>query len=176
MIYTKIPFFNSFFLVFPRIRPTRTWLGPASRACSRRTARPGGGWGTLTSQPQPRSSQSRGSRRARRWIYFLRALPLFVGSDGATEIFFSRFGGRDGIFWAGSFRHFFFFKCPLCEQIFFPRKCANGTLLFFSYIELNETCFLFLLQVCMGLGRWNPRNEVEGDEEMKTVHFNIRKI
>ena len=37
------------------------------------------------------------------------------------------------------------------------------------YIQLLEK------QVCMGLGRWSPRNEIQGSE-MRTVHFNIRKL
>lgn len=31
-------------------------------------------------------------------------------------------------------------------------------------------------KLCMGLGRWNPRNFIQGDAEMKTVHFTVRRV
>jgi len=31
-------------------------------------------------------------------------------------------------------------------------------------------------KACIGLGRWDPDNAIRGSKDMKTVHFNVRKL
>ena len=31
-------------------------------------------------------------------------------------------------------------------------------------------------KLCVGLGRWNPKNKIVGDPQLRTVHFNVRRL